>query len=230
MTSTIKSSADTGKAPRKSYHHGDLRQSLLDTATVMIREGGLKSLSMRKLADRTGVSRTAPYHHFKDKNELLCAIAEAGFRFQERSVSQIRQSDSGTEPARQFEQYVQAYIRFAGENPETYDLMFGREIWKLGTPTESLKATSRASFRQWVSWIEQMQHQQVFSDKHPALRVAQVSWATLHGLCRLLIDGIYLKGGDFEEMGRVAADMLLNSTASVADPGCQSVNDDLTLD
>ena len=62
-----------------SYHHGDLRSSLLEAAKAMLSESGIEGLSLRKLADRVGVSRTAPYHHFKDKNELLCAIAQEGF-------------------------------------------------------------------------------------------------------------------------------------------------------
>ncbi|MCW8832865.1 MAG: TetR/AcrR family transcriptional regulator, partial [Colwellia sp.] len=62
-----------------SYHHGDLHSSLLETATAMITEQGIDALSLRKLAERIGVSRTAAYHHFKDKNDLLSAIAAQAF-------------------------------------------------------------------------------------------------------------------------------------------------------
>jgi hypothetical protein len=62
--------AETAKA---SYHHGDLRSSLLDAANAMLKEHGIEGLSLRKLADRVGVSRTAPYHHFKDKKTSYCA-------------------------------------------------------------------------------------------------------------------------------------------------------------
>ena len=58
-----------------SYHHGNLRQTLLSAATQMIAENGIESLSLRKLADKVSVSRTAAYHYFDDKNDLLCAIA-----------------------------------------------------------------------------------------------------------------------------------------------------------
>ena len=67
-------------ATRPSYHHGDLRQVLLRSAKQLIAEAGIENLSLRRLAERAGVSRTAPYHHFSDKNDLLCAIAAAGFR------------------------------------------------------------------------------------------------------------------------------------------------------
>ena len=53
-----------------SYHHGDLRSALIEAATTIIEDSGIDALSLRKLAEVTGVSRTAPYHHFKDKNAL----------------------------------------------------------------------------------------------------------------------------------------------------------------
>ncbi len=62
-----------------NYHHGDLRTALINTATSIIEERGIDALSLRKLAEQVGVSRTAPYHHFKDKNALLSAIAAKGF-------------------------------------------------------------------------------------------------------------------------------------------------------
>ena len=63
----------------QNYHHGDLRATLLRVATERVVNEGIDSLSLRKLAEEAGVSRTAPYHHFKDKNALLNAIAAQGF-------------------------------------------------------------------------------------------------------------------------------------------------------
>ena len=157
---------------------------------------------MRKLADNVGVSRTAPYHHFKDKNALLCAIAEAGFADHIRAVSELPQNHPELNPRVLFELYVLGYIRFADANPETYDLMFGKEIWKLGQPTDSLKVISKRCFQHWLEWIETLQGAGILTSQHPTLRVAQASWATLHGLCRLLNDGIYVNRDDLEEMGK----------------------------
>ncbi len=194
---------------KSNYHHGDLASVLLETATAMIREGGIEALTMRKLAERSKVSRTAPYHHFKDKNELLCAIAEQGFKQQDKVLGSFTKPQSETESRALFENYVLGYIHYAYAHQETYDLMFGKEIWKLGKPTESLKSVSKNSFRNWVNWIEELQLENIISTEDSALRVAQVSWGTLHGLCRLLIDGIYLNQDDLEEMGRTAVKMLL---------------------
>lgn len=198
---------------KKPYHHGDLREKLLNTATDLIATGGIENLSIRKLADKVGVSRTAPYHHFKDKNELLCAIAEQGFLKQDQlvtSISALKKELSATEL---FQRYVFTYIRFASENNETYDLMYGREIWKTGQPTESLKLISKNCFRLWLEWVEVLQAEGVFDPQQPSLRIAQSSWAALHGLCRLFNDGIYINRDDVDEIAKTTVNMLISNNA-----------------
>ena len=63
----------------QAYHHGDLRQALLDAALVILQTKDAKALSLRGVARQAGVSHTAPYRHFADKAALLAAVAEAGF-------------------------------------------------------------------------------------------------------------------------------------------------------
>ncbi len=196
------------KSKTKPYHHGDLRTALLEAANNIIRDSGIDGLSMRRLVDQVGVSRTAPYHHFKDKNALLCAIAEMGFAHQDAMVNAILGELGPNEGRELFEQWVQAYIRFAHDNPETYDLMYGKEIWKLGKPTPSLQQISKASFRLWVDLVEKMQQQGVLPANHSALKTAQASWASLHGLTRLLIDGVYVERRELEEIAETLVDLL----------------------
>lgn len=183
---------------KKTYHHGDLISSLIKAASEILQEEGVEGLSMRKLADKVGVSRTAPYHHFKDKNELLCAIAAAGFKAQEARLQTLLSSHEESE--KRFHQYVYQYIEFADTQREVYDLMYGRLIWKTGTPTSALKDASKQTFKRWLDWVEQLQEDKVLPDNNSALRVGQASWASLHGLSRLLIDGIYLDRNDIQAM------------------------------
>ena len=63
-----------------SYHHGNLRQALIDAAVGALQTEGIEALSLRKLAKDIGVSHNAPYMHFEDKEALLAAIAEEGFK------------------------------------------------------------------------------------------------------------------------------------------------------
>lgn len=193
---------------KETYHHGDLRQSLILTATDILKERGVEGLSMRKLADQVGVSRTAPYHHFKDKTALLCSIAEQGFLLQNQILHTFYQNEKSLSFQSSFEQYVFAYIQFAEDNSETYDLMYGRDIWKSDSVSESLKETSKKSFKLWIQWIEILQKENVISQVGSPLRVGQTTWATLHGICRLLMDGIYLDKQDVKEMAQQAITLL----------------------
>lgn len=206
---------------KTNYHHGNLYQSLVKSAGDMIHEQGIDALSMRKLADYIGVSRTAPYHHFKDKNQLLCAIAEAGFELQDEIVSpntpatkpHLFKENTDSIGLLELEQLVQSYIQFATSHPAHYDLMYGGRIWKEKLATESLEAASRKSFKHWLERIEKLQHQNILSQQESTLRIAQVAWATLHGLCRLANDGVYIDSDDVMEMGKSAARMMLSSRA-----------------
>ena len=68
------------RAKRKAdYHHGSLRQALIEAAVKTIAKHGVDALSLRELAARAGVSPGAPYHHFSNRSELLASIAEEGF-------------------------------------------------------------------------------------------------------------------------------------------------------
>lgn len=205
MTAAKSKPIDPG---RKRYHHGDLRRCLLDAAMAVIRADGIDGLSMRKLADRVGVSRTAPYHHFADKHELLCALAEEGFQ---KHVRRQALADESLAVSERLNRFVRSYIQFAMQNPEYYDLMFGRDIWKSGKPTESLKCEAYGSFRSYARMISSWQQSGLLPADMESVRFAQVSWSMLHGLSRLLIDGIYVDSEAMEGMCQMAVRVLLNN-------------------
>jgi AcrR family transcriptional regulator len=197
------------KKEKQPYHHGDLRISLIAAAKDILQTSGLNSLSIRKLAEKTNVSRAAPYHHFKDKNELLCAIAEDGFIQQDILIEKELASSNESDPALRFEKFILAFLHFATENKEQYDLMYGGTIWKNNTPTETLSNVSKASFKLWLEEIEKLQQAGALKQTASALRLAQVTWATLHGLCNLSNDRIYIDPKDVDDMGRTAVKLLL---------------------
>lgn len=193
---------------KSQYHHGDLRANLIKAANEMIEQSGIESLSLRKLANHVGVSRTAPYHHFKDKNDLLCAIAEQGFqkwlkRFEKESDLNQQQNQTG------FKQYMQHYVKFAKEHPELYELMFGRTIWKNNGSTAELKATAYRSFQYQVSLISQWQKSGLLDKDSNTLRLAQVIWGTLHGIAKLYIDGVYTQESQISQICDCAAEQFI---------------------
>jgi AcrR family transcriptional regulator len=197
------------KKDKQPYHHGDLHQSLIKAAKEILQTSGLNSLSIRQLAEKTNVSRAAPYHHFKDKNELLCAIAVDGFMQQDALIENELVTSSESNPTLRFERFILAFLRFASDNKEQYDLMYGGTIWKNGTPTETLSKVSKVSFKLWLGEIEKLQQAGVLKQATSALRLAQVTWATLHGLCHLSNDRIYIDSTDVDDMGRTAVKLLL---------------------
>lgn len=194
-------------ATARSYHHGDLRSELLDAAARLLREEGEAGLSMRRLAQELGVSRTAPYHHFADKHSLLCGVAEEGFRRFRRVLSESELGLHGVLREDSLRDFSRRYVDFAVNNAEYYDLMFGGKLWKSQALTESLKTEAYRAFREYLGYIRGYQQQGQISLEVAPLRFAQLSWSTLHGISRLLIDGIYLESEVVEEMCRTAAEM-----------------------
>lgn len=189
------------KTPLKtSYHHGDLQRRLLEEAIAMVRRDGIEALSLRKLADQVGVSQTALYHHFGDKQALLCAIGEEGIRLFSRELEDAQAKNAS---ATRLEIFVTCYVRFAIANPELYELMFGRTTWRNGV-TDSFLAATHGAFRRYVEMISVMQAGNQLSSELNPLRLAQVIWGTLHGLCRMYNDGLSFTQTDVEEIGEYA--------------------------
>jgi len=200
----MRKQACTGKS---SYHHGDLRQALLAEAVRLIREEGENALSMRALALRAGVSRTAAYHHFKGKQDLLCAIAEQGFDRILADAKKIQLAKSEEISEQDLRRFVQNYLSFAVENSEYYDLMFGGRLWKSSEITDDLTKKAHKFFRFYVSILRDWQERGQIPGSIDPVRHAQVSMSTLHGMSRLLIDGIYVEKSTIASIGDSASRM-----------------------
>ena len=99
---------------KTAYHHGDLRSALLLAAADVVEKHGLKALTLRYVARRAGVSHNAPYRHFKDRNALLAALAEKGFR----DLGSALEGKPGVRMG-------EAYVRFGLAHPARFRLMFG---------------------------------------------------------------------------------------------------------
>jgi AcrR family transcriptional regulator len=113
---------ETPGAENRPYHHGDLRRALVDAARQLLERDGPNALSLRAVAREAGVSPAAPYHHFKDKSELLDAVAEQGWRMLSEFLARTP-AVSGDLPDRMAEVGL-SYVRFAREHPALYRLMY----------------------------------------------------------------------------------------------------------
>ena len=169
-----------------TYHHGDLRASLIVEAATMIAEGGAASVTMREIGRRLGVSRAAPYRHFPDKAALLVAVAATGFQRLNRRLQSI---EAGTprSSVERFRRMGEEYVRFAIENPAHYRLMYGREALTRQDLPE-LREAANALFEQLVNVFQAHQRSGGIKRQDPRVQ-AYIAWSAVHGLASLVIDG-----------------------------------------
>src|SRR5437764_14891474 len=109
---------ETGSALARSYHHGDLSRALVQAARRILESEGPSALSLRAVAREAGVSPAAPYHHFKDKGELLDAVAMEGWDMLDAVIAKSRAAAAS--PAQALDELGVSYVCFARDNPPPY--------------------------------------------------------------------------------------------------------------
>ena len=177
---------------RSSYHHGDLRNALLDMALALVEERGVEAFSMREAARQLSVSPAAAYSHFKDKAEVLGQLAMRGFeqlaREMEEGVAQATKGLSGKQSAiEQMKAVGRAYVHFAVGSPARFRIMFG----PYGAGNEDARGVGeggRTPFGLLVDALKQLAEAGVI-DSSNVRSGAMPAWAGVHGLAALLVDG-----------------------------------------
>ena len=155
--------------------------ALLSAANDILSEEGVTKLSLRGAARRAGVSQTAPYRHFRDKEALLAALAAGGFR--ELAETMQRLAGAAAEPPLRLLATGQAYVAFALEKSALFRLMFGAEISAKASYPE-LRAAAEEAFAVLTREVSRGQ----MSEMHAYDRAVS-AWSLVHGLATLLIDG-----------------------------------------
>ena len=176
----------TGEAPtERAYHHGNLRNELLDTAETQLTETGIEELSLRALARRIGVSQTAPYRHFRDKNELLAALATRGYR-QLLSELEAAAEAAGDDPRARMRAFAGSYVNYAIGHPELFKLMFGPTLQPQSRYPQ-LRQASRDTYELVRSIMRDGIERGLFrvEDDH---YLANAGWSGIHGLATLKVD------------------------------------------
>lgn len=167
------------------YHHGDLRRALLDEASAVLREQGVGALSLRDLARRAGVSPTAPYHHFKTKADLVCALAADALGDLDTALAAAAAGHA--DPLERLRALGVAYVLFAVDHAERFRVAFRPEM---GDPFAGLAEAAGAlpaettAFRHLVRAVRDLTDDPA---RQRALAVA--AWSLVHGLAALLVDG-----------------------------------------
>ena len=171
-----------------NYHHGNLRLALLDAAIDQIKEHGVEKLSMRGIARIVGVSQTAPYRHFEDKNHLLSEVATQAFS--ELYEISMAATDSNESPIKNIHAAGLVYLQYAIDNPEKYRVIFGSRIQN----RQSYPSMIEAGEKSFKILIDQVERGIEAGDFIPgcALILANTLWTQVHGAASLILDGFYI--------------------------------------
>lgn len=173
------------KNQSQSYHHGNLRRVLIDTAVEIISEQGPEDLSLRKIAKRAGVSHAAPYRHFKDKNAILAAVARQGFNMMLRQTEERIAGNRGNE-LDHFAICGLSYIDFAISYPSHYRVMFGTRA-ENSYFSDEFKPESIPVFKLLADIIVTCQEKALLKEGDPH-EMALAAWSIVHGFAMLRID------------------------------------------
>jgi AcrR family transcriptional regulator len=191
-------------AEPRPYHHGDLRQALVEAALALLTEEQDWNFSLREVARRAGVSHNAPYNHFPEKRDLLGAVAAVGFeKLRTRmlgAIGKIKTADA------MLLAISQTYVGFAVENPALYRLMFGPVLVERSGARSAPAETPGAG--QAPARMFAYEHPKAFAvledvilrgarsglfavapEDQAAFGIATLScWSAVHGLTMLIID------------------------------------------
>ncbi|WP_435200697.1 TetR/AcrR family transcriptional regulator [Qipengyuania sp. 902] len=167
---TVSTSAET-------YHHGSLRDALLTEGIAALEGGEGKEPSLRELARRVGVSATAVYRHFPDKQALNRALAREGSKL--LGIAQKQAADTSHHLSTKFALTGRAYVRFALAHPVLFRLMFTQ-----GEPVE-LGDEDPDPARELLTELAC----ELSATREEAERLALQAWSIAHGIAMLMLDG-----------------------------------------
>ncbi|MFD4647948.1 TetR/AcrR family transcriptional regulator [Streptomyces sp. NPDC058441] len=160
-----------------TYHHGDLRAACLSAARELLEADGSSGLSLRAVARRAGVSPTAPYRHFADRDALVSAVAAEGYQELAGYLTKAHPAPSTPD---ELAAVAVAYVQFALEHPALFRVMFAEPC----DPTSEERVAATAAISEYVRSIVRATFPDVNADA-----MSTTVWALVHGLAFLHLDG-----------------------------------------
>lgn len=172
---------DRAGSSRDSYHHGNLREALIQAALAMIAERGLAGFAISEIARAVGVSPAAPYRHFRDRNALLAEVARRGFDTLANEMEAARLS-APSDPVAGLERCAKSYLAFARREPATFAAMFeggaaGDDPALRLAHDQAVAALRRAADAACAT----------APGRPPAMMVALHVWSMVHGIAALFV-------------------------------------------
>jgi AcrR family transcriptional regulator len=206
------------RVPRKradSYQHGDLRHALIQAGLKLLADEGVRGLSLRAAAELAGVSHAAPYRHFKDKDALVQAIAEEGFRSLTRHLQAELEACGDADPLVRLRAAAVGYVSFAVGQPGYFRIIFSGVVCEEVSP--SLRAAGEEAYGVLRGLIaEGIARGRLRAGDADELALA--AWSLVHGLANLIIDrqgppGLATRGGGIRAITERLSDLLQEGLA-----------------
>lgn len=166
---------------QSTYHHGDTRNALIAAAVATLQTEGIEALSLRKLAKQIGVSHNAPYMHFKDKEGLLVAVSEEGFRVLAERINTAVETANKAWMER-FQAGCWAYVEFIIEHTGHAQVMF-RDYDREEHPDIFTQGSATLEL---LSGVLQEGQQAGLVTKADGGQQAMLVWSMLHGVASIL--------------------------------------------
>jgi len=171
----------------RTYHHGNLKEVLLEAAHKLIEQYGPAGFSLTEAARLAGVSPAAPYRHFRDRDALVAEVARNGF---ERFAARLEAAwNNGIPtPLSAFDSLGRAYLTFAREEPASYTVMFETGFVPGAADGETLPAAERA-FDVLQRAASALCRQLPENERPPVKLMSLHIWAMSHGVATLFAQG-----------------------------------------
>jgi AcrR family transcriptional regulator len=174
------------RGARRGYHHGNLREALIDAALNLIAQKGPAGFTFADAARSAGVSSAAPYRHFRDRDALMADVARRGFELFQVHLERAW-DDGKPEPFRAFENVGRAYLSFARNKPAYYSAMF--EAGVALDSDSNLRQASERAFAVLRQASEALSAHAPAGARPPALMMSLHIWALSHGVASLFARG-----------------------------------------
>jgi AcrR family transcriptional regulator len=166
----------------RGYHHGNLKEALINAALKLIAEKGPAGFTFAEAARWAGVSPAAPYRHFRDRDELLADVARRGFELFGAALAKAW-DDGKPDPFTAFDRLGKAYLAFANSEPAYYSAMFEAGVAQDANP--ELRAAGESAFGVLRGATEKLLATMPAPKRPPALMVALHIWSLSHGVASL---------------------------------------------
>jgi len=202
------------KTPRRTgYHHGNLRQALIDAAIQLAEEVGPESVSVREAAKRAGVSPGAPFRHFANKTALMTAVAEQAMVQFRAAITKAVRNVASDDPIERFAAIGVAYLRWAFQNPTQFQIISTRSLldWDGSDSLRQDNDAVRSLLEE--SMVEAQRRSMLRSDNTADTQIA--ARALVYGLARMHIDGHFAQWASAGQTGEQTAQNVLKLFVSL---------------